>query len=107
MVCYVILSLYHFQANHNRDALAKSLYSRMLSSIVRRGNCSRKSTLSSDYHSPSSSSEFLTTPYDTLTDNGSQGIEFDSAQVLLRVSLTVMFRGPSVVTLHMSRGGPN
>jgi hypothetical protein len=70
-MAHVFNPINHFQANYNRDALAKSLYLRMLSAIARRCNCSRKSTLSSD--SPSNSSESLTKSYDRLTDNSSQG----------------------------------
>ena len=59
------------QANANRDALAKTLYLRMLSAIVRRCNCSRKST--TEYHNlNASSAESLTKSHDRLSAVRSQ-----------------------------------
>ena len=66
---YQLMHLCLFQANHNRDSLAKTLYSRMLSAIVRRCNCSRKSTPSE----ANTTSESLTKSYDFPTVNRSQG----------------------------------
>ena len=66
---YQLMHLCLFQANHNRDSLAKTLYSRMLSAIVRRCNCSRKSTPSE----ANITSESLTKSYDFPTMNKSQG----------------------------------
>ncbi|XP_028395364.1 unconventional myosin-IXb-like [Dendronephthya gigantea] len=62
------------QANANRDALAKTLYLRMLSAIVRRCNCSRKST-TEYHHLDVSSAESFTKSHDSLRENRSLGPE--------------------------------
>ena len=82
MVWLWYFSSLYFQANHNRDALVKSLYSRMLSAIVRRSNCSRKSAVSSEYNSTKLPSESVIKTHDHHTDHNRDGCESDISHIV-------------------------